>query len=229
MPILITLSMTLFIVSCSSLGTGVKAFSVSELSPDGFPMDLDHESHGHEREKNPMFVNNHNEAHYVIKPGDKLSIKFFFNPELNEEELIVRPDGRISLQLIHEVEAANLTPLQLKSLLAERYAKQIKTPEIAVIVRAINVQPIVYVEGQVRNPGELEIIDSLSVLQAVARANGFVEDKAKIDEVIIMRQDQNGRTFVIKLNLTAALNGVDLTQDIQLHPNDFVHVPRSFW
>ena len=46
---------------------------------------------------------------YIIKVGDKLSIKFFFNPELNEENLIVRPDGNISLQLVHEIKAAGLT------------------------------------------------------------------------------------------------------------------------
>ena len=84
---------------------------------------------------------------YVIKTGDQLSVKFFFNPELNEENLIVRPDGRISLQLIHEVEAANLTAPQLTSLLEEQYKGQLKNPEIAVIVRAVKEPPRVYIDG----------------------------------------------------------------------------------
>ena len=152
-----------------------------------------------------------------------------FNPELNEEELIVRPDGRISLQLIHEVEAASLTASQLRSLLAKQYAGQLKNPEIAVIVRSVKEAEKIYIAGQVKSPGSVEIVGSLSVLQAITQVQGFVEGVAKIDEVLVMRKDQNGHSFVIMLDLTAALSGTDLSQDIELHPYDFVHVPRSFW
>ena len=216
-------SMCLFLSACSSIGSGVEIFTVADLGKDGFPKFSEKGGLKGAKSVSP------DDEQYVIKPGDQLSVKFFFNPELNEEDLIVRPDGRISLQLIHEVEAADLTASQLGSLLVERYKGQLKNPEIAVIVRSVKEKPHVYLDGQVNSPGVIEIVGSLNVLQAVALANGFKTDTAKKDEVIVMRQDQSGHTFVIELDIEAALSGKDLSQNIQLHPYDFVQVPRSFF
>jgi len=72
---------------------------------------------------------------YVIEVGDTLDIKFMYNTELNELGVPVRPDGRISLQLVHDVQAAGSTPTQLGKTLGEKYANELKKPEIAVIVR----------------------------------------------------------------------------------------------
>ena len=68
---------------------------------------------------------------YLIGVGDTLDIKFTYNPELNELAVPVRPDGRISLQLAHDVQAAGLTPNQLRTVLVEKYAAEIKKPEIS--------------------------------------------------------------------------------------------------
>ena len=223
MRMLAFLSIAIFLSACSSIGSGVEVFTAADLGKDGFPKFSENKGM-----KGTKSVPGDDEQ-YVIKSGDQLSIKFFFNPELNEENLIVRPDGRISLQLIHEVEAANLTANELTSLLAERYKGQLKNPEIAVIVRAVKEPPHVYLDGEVNSPGVIEIVRSLNVLQAVALANGFKTDTAKKDEVIVMRRDQSGHTFVIKLDITATLSGKDLSQNIQLHPGDFVQVPRSFF
>jgi protein involved in polysaccharide export with SLBB domain len=223
MRMLACVSMSLFLCSCSSIGSGVEVFTASDLGKDGFPKFSENKGMKGTKSVSP------DDEQYIIKPGDQLSIKFFFNPELNEQDLIVRPDGRISLQLIHEVEAANLTATQLTSLLEGRYKGQLKNPEIAVIVRAVKEPPRVYIDGQVRSPGPIEIVRSLSVLEAISRSGGFMEDTAKKDEVIVMRRDQSGHTFVIMLDITAALNGEDLSQNIQLHPYDFVQVPRSFF
>ncbi len=211
-----------FLSACSSIGPGVEAFKVSELGKEGLPQ-------GSPSGGSSKLYETVQDPQYVIKAGDMLSVKFFFNPELNEQDLIVRPDGRISLQLIHEVEAANLTAPQLTTLLAKRYAGQLKNPEIAVIVRAVREQPKIYVDGEVGSPGTFEIGGSLDVLQAVALARGFKPDTAKKDEVIVIRRDQNGKQFVIKLDIDAALSGRDLSQNISLLPNDFVFVPRAFW
>ncbi len=224
MQVLALLSVLFFLSSsCASLGGGVDVFKAADLGKDGFPKSS--------KNKRPKGVKSTitDQDQYVIKPGDKLSIKFFFNPELNEEDLIVRPDGRVSLQLIHEIKAEDLTATQLTSLLAERYKGQLKNPEIAVIVRSVKEHPSVYVDGQVRSPGVIEIIGTLNVLQAVALAKGFKEDTAKVDEIIVTRLDQGGHPFVIKLDLMAAIRGKDLSQNIQLLPDDFIHVPKSFW
>jgi len=223
MRILAFVSISLFLSACSSIGSGVEVFTAADLGKDGLPKFSEKGSL-----KGTKSLPSDDEQ-YVIKPGDQLSIKFFFNPELNEENLIVRPDGRISLQLIHQVEAASLTAPQLTSLLAERYKGQLKNPEIAVIVRSVKEKPHVYLDGEINSPGVIEIVGSLNVLQAVSLANGFKTDTARKDEVIVMRRGQSGHTFVIKLDIEAALSGKDLSQNIQLHPYDFVQVPRAFW
>jgi protein involved in polysaccharide export with SLBB domain len=209
----------------------MKTVDVSSLEPSGYPA-FSKNTTGHTQ--SPVNGQEHkkinvDDQRYIIQPGDTLSIKFFFNPELNEENLIVRPDGLISLQLVHEIKAADLTPVQLKSLLAEKYAGQLKNPEIAVIVRSIREPYRIYVDGQVKSPGEFEIIGSLSVLQAIARAGGMLEDTAKKSDVKVIRRDQDGQAFVINVDLNSALYGEDLSQDIRLLPYDFVYVPRSFW
>jgi protein involved in polysaccharide export with SLBB domain len=89
--------------------------------------------------------------------------------------------------------------------------------------------PRVYIDGQVRKPGAIEIVRSLSVLEAITRSGGFLEDTAKKNEVIVLREDQSGQTFLIKVDIEASLSGEDLSQNIQLHPRDFVQVPRSFF
>jgi len=231
MRILIFVATFILLHGCNSGWNGMKAVDVSSLESNGYPA----LSKGGKAERPPTVKgqehkkSNVDEERYIIQPGDKLSIKFFFNPELNEEDLIVRPDGLISLQLVHEVKAADLTPVQLKSLLAEKYAGQLKNPEIAVIVRSVREPYRIYVDGQVKSPGEFEIIGSLSVLQAIARAGGMLEDTAKKSDVKVIRRDQDGQAFVINVDLNSALYGGDLSQDIRLLPYDFVYVPRSFW
>jgi len=173
--------------------------------------------------KNPVA-----QTEYRIRPGDELGIKFFYNPELNEESLIVRPDGYISLQLVNEVLASGLTPTELKQLLEEKYRSTLNNPNVAVILRSVKILNQVYVEGDVNEPGAFEIIGSLSVLQAIALAGGF-KDTASRGDVVVIRRVAGQEPVVIKLNLMMALTGRDLSQDLQLLPSDFVFVPQSFW
>ena len=231
MRILIFVVTFILLNGCQSGWNGMKAVDVSSLEPNGYPSlsgktNVESPSTGKGQPHKKSVVD---DERYIIQPGDTLSIKFFFNPELNEENLIVRPDGLISLQLVHEVKAADLTPVQLKSLLSEKYKGQLKNPEIAVIVRSVREPYRIYVDGQVRSPGEFEIVGSLSVLQAIARAGGMLEDTAKKSDVKVIRRDQDGQAFVINVDLNSALYDGDLSQDIRLLPYDFIYVPRSFW
>ena len=223
------LVIALLFSGCTSQWDGLPAVKASNLGPAGYPEPWDKQGNSSSTQSPNLIGKKVEEDTYVIQPGDTLSIKFFFNPELNEENLIVRPDGRISLQLIHEVTAANLTAPQLTALLAEKYMGQLKNPEIAVIVRSVREPYRIYVDGQVTSPGQFEIVGSLSVLQAIALAHGMKEDTAKKDEVVVIRRNQDGHPFVININLKDALTGRDLSQDIQLLPYDFVYIPRSFW
>ncbi|MGH7233508.1 MAG: polysaccharide biosynthesis/export family protein, partial [Nitrospiraceae bacterium] len=106
---------------------------------------------------------------YIIQPGDMLEIKFFYNSEMNDF-MTVRPDGRISLELIGEVMAAGHAPTDLRNLLREKYGKELKNPEVTVIVRSFGSR--VYVDGEVKKPGEFELLRPLTVMQAISRAEG---------------------------------------------------------
>lgn len=231
MKILIVVTTLILLCGCNSGWKGMKTVDASSLEPNGYPAfagktNVEPTSMGNGKEHEQISID---DPRYIIQPGDQLSVKFFFNPELNEEDLVVRPDGHISLQLVHEVKAADLTPAQLKGVLEKKYVGQLKNPEIAVIVRSIREPYRIYVDGEVKTPGEYEMVGSLSVLQAIARAGGMKEDTAKKSDVKVIREDQDGQRFVINVDLDGALNGGDLSQDIRLLPSDMVYVPRSFW
>jgi len=160
---------------------------------------------------------------YRIQPGDLLEVKLFYNPELNEL-LTVRPDGRITLQLINDVAAAGLTPAQLGAVLTKAYAGELANPRVVVIVRT-PVAERVYVDGEVNRAGAFTLPGPTTVLQSIAEAGGL-KDTADPGEVRVLRRAGDG-VKIITLNLEAALNGEDASQDIYAQANDLILVPRS--
>lgn len=158
---------------------------------------------------------------YRIHPGDVLDLKFFYNPELNET-VLVRPDGRISIQLANEVTAAGLTPEELRKSLVERYGKDINKPEIAVIVRSFSTQRV-YVDGEVFRPGMLPLAGPVTLHQAIAAAGGFLPTAKRTDVIII--RDVRGRHVPLKVNMEEATK--EHGEPVLLAPFDIVYVPRS--
>ncbi|MBI5583054.1 MAG: polysaccharide biosynthesis/export family protein [Deltaproteobacteria bacterium] len=161
---------------------------------------------------------------YRIQVGDALDIKLFYHPELNES-VIVRPDGRISLQLVHEVQAAGLTPEQLRQHLRDQYAAQISQPEIAVIVRSFTAQKV-YVDGEVTKPGLVPLTGAMTLLQSLSSAGGM-KDTARTGEVIVIRRGPENRPASMVVNVEKAIDGSDPSQDLALQPADIVYVPKS--
>jgi len=161
---------------------------------------------------------------YRIQAGDQLDIKFYYNPELNEL-VTVRPDGRISLQLVHEIMAAGLTPAELTGVLKEKYAVEVKQPEITVIVRLFGGQQI-YVGGEVNRPGAFNLIGSMTVLQSISLAEGL-KDTARTKEMVIVRRGVDNKPLIMTINLKKVVDGTDMSQDIILKPFDIVFVPKS--
>jgi len=161
---------------------------------------------------------------YMIEPGDDLDIRFFYNPELNEE-LAVRPDGNISLPLAGEVRAAGRTPTQLEAALKDKYARELRQADITVIVKGFAGQRV-YVDGEVGTPQMVNIAGNLSAMQAIASAGGF-KPSARKTEVLVIRRSGVARPEVIPVDLEAAIEGTDTAQDIQLEPYDVVFVPRT--
>ncbi|HET7292124.1 MAG TPA: polysaccharide biosynthesis/export family protein [Vicinamibacteria bacterium] len=161
---------------------------------------------------------------YKIQIGDQLDVKFYFNNDLNEH-VVVRPDGRISLQLVPEVMAAGLTARELTDKLKQDYSRELSNPELTVIVRTFSAQRI-FVGGEVAKGGEKPLVGSVTALQAVAMAEGF-KDSARLTEVVVIRRNIDRTPLAIPINLKAAISGVDPSQDISLLPYDVVWVPKS--
>ena len=158
----------------------------------------------------------------MIKAGDSLDIRFYKTPELNLQ-VPVRPDGKISLELIGDVEAAGLQPGELASVLRERYASELQNPRVSVIVLAFGGQ--VYVEGEVKTPSAPPFAQGITALQAISLAGGFL-DTAQPNSVILIRLE-DGLYHGYRLALNDALSGKDLAQDVSLRPADILHVPKS--
>lgn len=156
---------------------------------------------------------------YVIQPGDQLDIKFRVTKDLNEQ-VTVRPDGMISLQIVGDIPAAEQTAEQLRQRLVGAYSKELKDPDVAVIVRSFSAYGI-FVGGEVQLQGRVPLSHQLSLLQAVILAGGFRDtaDRARV----IVRRDGVNHMF----NLKAELHGMVAGQDIPLEPNDVVYVPKS--
>lgn len=166
------------------------------------------------------------DLNYMIEPGDELDIRFFYNPELNEQ-VTVRPDGAISLPLVGKVHAAGRTVDDLEAGLRQQYAGELRQANITVIVKGFAGQRV-YVDGEVGQPQMVNILGNLTAMQAIASAGGLTAD-SKLEEVLVIRRGagEPAQPIVIPLNLQRVLEGTDTRQDISLQPYDIVFVPKT--
>lgn len=161
---------------------------------------------------------------YILQAGDVLDIKFFYNSELNEL-LPIRPDGRISLQLIDEVKAAGITPSELDRVLTEKYSVILENPEIAVIVKEFGGHKA-YIGGEVNNPSVISLVGNITALQAILNAGGFRETAQPSNIIIISKGPDNSAT-VRTVDLEKVISGDAEGTDLLLKPYDIVYVPKS--
>lgn len=172
----------------------------------------------------PLPINQKHSPEYRIQPGDQMDIKFYYTPELNES-VAVRPDGRVSLQLAHDIPAAGLTPAELTQTLTKSYAHELGHPVITVIMRSFSGQHI-YVDGEVNKPALVPLVADMTVLQSISVAGGL-KDSARATEIVVMRRGPDSKPQVFTLDLTRVLDGTDTGQDMILIPFDVVYVPKS--
>ncbi len=161
---------------------------------------------------------------YRVQPGDVLTVKFFYNDELNEQ-LPVRPDGYLALQLVGEVKAAGLTVPELRQTLVEKYTGVLKQPEVTVIVNQFDTQ-MAYVGGEVARPNVIPISPYTTALGAIIMAGGPLPT-SELTSVVVVRDVGTGRPDILLLNLDQALSTLADSADIALQPRDIVWVPQS--
>lgn len=162
---------------------------------------------------------------YRIQQGDKLAIKFFSHPELNETDLLVRPDGFISPQIVEEIRAEGRTVGELKAELQRAYNEILLEPIITVSVVGF-VTPRIFVGGQINKPGRYEMREAETLVQAIFLAGGFTRD-AHRSMVIHARPTGKGEWQIRTANVMKILDRNATEKDLVLKDGDYVFVPDS--
>lgn len=160
---------------------------------------------------------------YVIGEGDVVQISIWREPEASVPSAVVRPDGRISMPLLKEVQLAGLTPVEAEKLVARQIASFINVPEVAVVVREIHSKKV-YVVGAVKREGPLPYTYRLTVLQALSEAGG-VTDYAKRKKIYVLRTE-GGKQSRLPFDYDAVLRGERIALNVQLLPGDTLVVPH---
>jgi protein involved in polysaccharide export with SLBB domain len=161
---------------------------------------------------------------YRIQPGDRLLVKYLYSPGF-DEEVTVRPDGRISLPLAQELQAGGLSPADLTRRIAAKSAQQLRKPHVTVMVRSFAARQV-YVAGEVGRPQLVELTGGLTVFQAITLAGG-IEPTGRFRDVILIRRMPDGTPLATSVDLNSVLDGTDMAQDIFLRPRDIIYVPAT--
>jgi polysaccharide export outer membrane protein len=157
---------------------------------------------------------------YVIGADDQLKISVWNEANLSET-VPVRPDGKISMPLLNDVDAAGLTPTQLKDSITEKLRKFISDPRVTIVVLAMNSRRV-FVTGEVNHTGPMALLPHMTVLQALAQA-GFTQF-ANVKGIYLLRTE-NGKQSRIPFNYKEVVKGNRPEQNVQLKPGDTIVVP----
>lgn len=161
---------------------------------------------------------------YRIGAGDVLEINVWKEPEASVSGVIVRPDGKITLPLLKEVEVNGLTPVQLQKLLVSKLDPQfIRGADVTVVVKDIRSKKV-YLIGAVKREGPVPLLYSMTVLQVLAEAGGLT-DFAKRKKIYILRTE-NGQQQKLLFNYDQAIKGEHVEQNILIRPDDTIIVPH---
>jgi polysaccharide biosynthesis/export protein len=162
------------------------------------------------------------DATFVIGNDDLLAINVWKEPDISRS-IPVRSDGKISLPLVGEVQAAGQTPLKLEQEITGKLKNYISEPEVTVMVQQVNSQRF-NILGQVARPGSYLITNSATVLDAIAQAGGF-RDFAKQKSIYVLRQNPDGTEIRLAFNYKDVIKGKDSSQNVRLQPRDTIVVP----
>jgi len=162
----------------------------------------------------------------VLREGDMVRIGFPGAPNLDVPAQPIRRDGKISLPIGGEIDAAGLTPAQLQANILKLVATQLNTREVLVTVVASSFA--VFVDGMVLRPGKIQSDHPLTVLEAVMEAGGFEYTKADTKHVLVIRHTFGGTDYQrITLDVQSVIDGRQKAL-FYLQPGDVVHVPEKF-
>jgi polysaccharide biosynthesis/export protein len=160
---------------------------------------------------------------YRIGAGDTLQIDVWKEPEASVQSVVVRPDGKITLPLIKEIDVLGLTPSELEKLVTAKLAQLIRNADVTVVVKEIRSKKV-YIVGAVNKVGPVPLLSQMTVLQALAEAGGLT-DFAKKNKIYVLRSDA-GKQLKLSFNYSAVTKGEHMEQNITLRPDDTIVVPH---
>jgi polysaccharide biosynthesis/export protein len=158
---------------------------------------------------------------YKIGAQDVLRIDVWKEDQLTRT-VPVRPDGKISLPLLNDVQATGLTSMQLASVIMDGLRKYMNNPQVTVTVAEINSRRI-YVTGEVSRPGNFSLLPNMTVLQALSNAGSFTQF-ARSKKIYVLR-NESGKQTKIPFNYSEAISGKHPEQNVLLRPGDVIVVP----
>ena len=158
---------------------------------------------------------------YVIGDADVLDISVWKEPDVSRA-VPVRPDGKISLPLLNDVQATGLTPMQLQQQLTEKLRKFLTEPQVTVIVTQINSRRV-YIMGEVNRPGTVPLLPDMTILQLITTAGGFSQF-ANTSKIRLLR-NENGKQTTYTFNYKEVMEGKRPEQNLTLKPGDSIVVP----
>ena len=158
---------------------------------------------------------------YVIGPDDVLTVIVWREKDLSTD-VVVRPDGKVSLPLLNDVQAAGHTPEQLRATVTESVRRFVADPAVTVVVKQINSRKV-FITGQIAKPGPYPLTGPTTVLQLVAIAGGVAE-YADSENIVVMRTE-DGQPQSFRFNYKDVIRRRNLKQNIELKPGDTVVVP----
>lgn len=161
---------------------------------------------------------------YTFFPGDELDITLLYNPEFSGR-YIVAPDGYIYLSLIGPARALDRSPAELTNELRERYAVELRRPELSVVPRQFGSE-LIYVGGEVQRPGVFKLAHQMGVLEGILEAGGFL-DTARTNEVVLLRRSCRNKPMLKVINVTGIIEGKAYQENIPLRRFDVIYVPKS--
>jgi polysaccharide export outer membrane protein len=162
-----------------------------------------------------------NDPDYILGPEDVLNVNVWKEAEMSGV-VPVRPDGKISLPLLNDVQAAGLTPTQLADQVSEKLKKYVELPRVTVVVTQVNSRRY-FVLGEVTKAGAYPLVPNMTVLQALSSAGGFTQF-ANSKAIYVLRVE-NGKQSKLPFNYRDVVKGRNAEQNILLKPGDTIVVP----
>lgn len=161
---------------------------------------------------------------YRVQCSDVLELHYHYTPEF-DQQVTVRPDGRISILGLGDVVAAGETIDQLSGTITEISKSRLKDPQLTIVLKEFQ-KPFVFVGGEVSTPGRFELHGSMSALEAISLAGGF-KNSSKHSQVLLLRKVDNTQAETKLLDLKSLISQRTLQEDTELRSGDMLYVPQN--